>query len=104
MMVLPMLIDASSPFRGFMGFINKKKLCDTPCNVVILPDYDSVKHITIKEDGSNIGFALYLPDSCTMYVAGDMSSLEGLETEEDRQIAIMTSIAHEYIHHIQNVE
>jgi hypothetical protein len=38
-----------------------------------------------------------------MYVAGDLSGLEDLTPEEQFE-AVLQSIAHEYIHHIQNIE
>jgi len=84
-----------------MEFLNKKKLCSVPCKVIFLPDYDSVKNITMD---NGVGFALYYPGSNTMYVAGDMSGIDDLPTEEDRLRVILISIAHEYIHHLQEVE
>ncbi|MGE4358034.1 MAG: hypothetical protein AB7E08_05755 [Candidatus Omnitrophota bacterium] len=92
-----MLVDASRPIKDFMDFLNEKKLCIVPCKVVFLPDNDTVKGET------GMGFAAYIPSSELMYVAGDLSGLEGLTPEEQFE-AILQSVAHEYIHHVQNIE
>ena len=85
--------------KSFMSFINEKELCLAPCKVIFLPDNDSVLGNApgVKE----IGFSLYSPNHGTMYIAGDIS---GLSTKTDSRQVILTSLAHEYIHHIQNVE
>jgi|GEM_PF-6961946 len=92
-----MLIDASTPIKDFMDFLNKKKICSVPCRVVLLPDNDTVAGET------GIGFAAYVPRSSLMYVAGNLSGLEDLTPGEQFE-AVLQSIAHEYIHHIQNIE
>ena len=92
-----MLTDALDPIRPFMEFLNNKKLCSIPCKIIYLPDNDTVKGET------GIGFAAYVPCSLLIYVAGDLSGLEDLTPEEQFE-AVLQSIAHEYIHHIQNIE
>ncbi len=92
-----MLIDATTPVKDFMDFLNEKELCQVPCKVVFLPDNDSVK------GEAETGLAVYLPWSELMYVAGDLSGIENLTPEEQHE-TVLQSVAHEYIHHIQHIE
>lgn len=85
-----MLIDALGPIKDFMRYLNDIRLCKTPCRVVFLPQHDSISL------GCRTGFAVYVANQRLMYVAGNCKC-------NDRKM-ILQSVAHEYIHHLQNVE
>jgi len=92
-----MLIPSTKPIEDFIKFVNSKKICEVPCKVVLLPDYDSIRN------GDEMGFAAYDPFSKVMYVAGDLSGFKDLTPEEQIK-EILLSVTHEYIHHVQNAE
>lgn len=92
-----MIVLATQPYQGFIDFLNNKRFTEKSCTIVVLPNRNTVSETKIYV------FALYKPDTETMYVAGEFpyGLFDGTESREDIQRFMLYSIAHEYIHHIQ---
>jgi hypothetical protein len=102
-----MLVDCTRPFSEFMDFLNGKHLIDTPCYLVVHPLY-AVVDASPNEDESEFAFAVYAADDggAVIYCGGDLRELAELleASEEEAYLAVCESIAHEYVHHLQNVQ
>lgn len=87
----------SGQVADFLKYINSLAMTEVPCKVVILPGYPAVE----GGDGG-YGFGVYDPKQKTMWIAGDPGGEDIPENEKED--VICETIAHEYIHHVQNVE
>jgi len=95
----------------FMNYLNSSGLTTHPCEVVYIPDAPSVEAVAegdaVDDERNNgVGFAMYVPQSMTIYVAGNMQPyIESGEIEqEDADNVILESLAHEYVHHVQHMD
>jgi hypothetical protein len=98
----------TEPFELFINWINTKKLTDVECWITILPGYDTIGD---PDSEQGCGFAVYCPEDATILVAG--ACTEGIKkiykdrgeeiSDEELYWQTLICIAHEYIHHLQNV-
>jgi hypothetical protein len=86
----------SDQVADFLKYINDLQMTNEPCKVVLLPGYQAL------EGDDDCGFGAYNPEQKTMWVVGDPAG-EDIPADEKEDV-ICETIAHEYIHHIQNIE
>jgi hypothetical protein len=91
---------ATSKYQDFIDYINNLNLTSKPCQIVVLPDYDCVQ----GENEYEVGFACYRPETEVMYVAGLLPDIPDLQDDNEKEYYKLVNIAHEYVHHVQNVE
>jgi hypothetical protein len=91
---------ATAKYHDLIEYINSLNLTSVPCQIVVLPDYDCIQD---KED-DDVGFACYQPENFIMYVAGMMPDIPDLQDENEKLYYKLINIAHEYIHHVQNIQ
>lgn len=101
---------ATEKYQSFIDYLNKLHYTNEPCQIVVLPLHSTIGDL-INDEEDNIGFACYGPNNKLIYVAGNMDEMAriikleiGIEpTNEDLHKYMLQNIAHEYKHHLQNV-
>lgn len=84
--------------QSFIDFLNHRYPTERDAVIVVLPGYDSV-----EVPGGGSGWACYDPQTCVLWIPGEMPKIEELTPDECQRIHY-EHIAHEFIHHVQNCE
>lgn len=94
-----MIVAAPAWLQDFIDYLNGRALTSEPCYIHFIPDWGKAE---LSEAMETECVAVYQQDPRLMVVAGDVS--EVADTEFDVRTLLMQNVAHEYVHHLQNVE